>query len=169
MKHIRNVKFTRLFAGLLTALLFATLAVPLGAQPASETRPGPGFGPVYDAAHETTLYGTIQKVVTKHTVGSPAGMHLLVAGPQGLVDAHVGSFLSKETKEALHTGTPVQIVGAMTSLHGRNYLLARELNVGGSTVTVRSKRGLLAPGPSAHVARTRSKKTSHTAQKGGAR
>jgi hypothetical protein len=169
MKHIRNVKFTRLFAGLLTSLLFAALAVPLGAQPAPASRPGQGFGPVYEAAHETTLNGTIQQVVTKHTVGSPAGMHLLVAGPRGLVDAHVGPFLSKQTKEALHTGTPVQIVGAMTSLHGRNYLLARELNVGGSTVTVRSERGLLSPVPSARVRRARSKKTSQPEPNGGAR
>ena len=134
-------KPTRTIAGLLTGLLFAILAVPLGAQPAPESRVGHGFGPLYDAAHETTLHWTIQEVVTKHAVGSPAGMHLLVAGPQGVVDAHVGPFLSKETKEALQTGTPVRIVGAMASLHGKNYLLARELTVGGTTVTVRSEHG----------------------------
>ena len=169
MKHTRNMKCTLLFAGLLTALLFATLAIPLGAQPAPESRPGRGFGPAYDAAHETTLNGTIQEVITKRTVGSPAGMHLLVVGPQGVIDTHVGPFLSKQTKEALHTGTSVQIVGAMTSLHGKNYLLARLLTVGDHTVTVRSTHGLLAPVPSARKALARRENKSPVEVNGGAR
>ena len=97
----RLTKPTRLIAGLLCGLLLAILAVPLGAQPASTTHPAQGFGPVYDASHEITLNGTIQEFVTKRVVGSPTGMHLLVAGPDGVVDARVGPFLSKETKEAL--------------------------------------------------------------------
>jgi len=133
----------RIFAGLLTGLLFAILTIPLSAQTAPESRPGRGFGPVYDVAHETTLTGTIQEVVTKHTAGSPAGMHLLVAGAHGVVDAHVGPFLSKETKEALQTGMPVQIVGATLSLHGNEYFLARLVTVGGHTITIRNTRGLL--------------------------
>ena len=40
------------------------------------------------------------------------------------------------------TGAPVQIVGAMSLLHGRDYLLARLLTVGGRTVTLRSEHGL---------------------------
>lgn len=136
-------KNTRAIAGLLTGLLFAILAVPLGAQTAPQSRAARGFGPAYDAAHETILHGSIQEVVTKHAIGSPAGMHLLVAGPQGIVDTHVGPFLSKETKEALQKGTPVWIVGATLSLHGKEYFLARQLNVNGHTVTIRSTRGLL--------------------------
>jgi hypothetical protein len=156
-------------AGLLSALLFAILAVPLGAQPAPESRSPHGFGPFYDAAREITLNGDVQQVVTRHVPGSPVGMHLLVAGPEGLVDAHVGPFLSKEVKEALHTGTPVQIIGAMTSLNGKNYLLARELSVGGTTVTVRSKNGILLRAHSARLAPAPSQKTSQPESYGGAR
>jgi hypothetical protein len=129
--------------GLLASLLFAILAAPLGGQTAAESRPGSGFGPSYDAAHEIVLAGTIQEVVTHHAVGSPVGMHLLVAGPQGLTDAHVGPFLSQETRNALLTGAQVQMVGARLSLHGKDYLLVRQLTVGGRSVTVRSKHGLL--------------------------
>ena len=129
--------------GLLASLLFAMLAVPLGAQTAAESRPGSGFGPTYDVAHEIVLEGTIQEVVTEHAVGSPVGTHLLVAGPQGLTDAHVGPFLTQETKDALLTGAQVQMVGARLSLHGKDYLLVRQLTVGGRSVTVRSKHGLL--------------------------
>lgn len=134
---------TRTFAGLLSGLLFAILPIPLSAQAAPEPHAGQGFAPVYDAAHETRLMGTIEEVVTQHVAGSPAGMHLLVASPQGVVDAHVGPFLSREWKDALHTGTPVQIVGSMIQLHETDYFLARELSVGGRSITIRSTRGFL--------------------------
>jgi hypothetical protein len=169
MRCTRFTKPTRMIVGLLTGLLFATMAVPLGAQPASESRPGLGFGPVYDAAHEITVNGTIQKIVTRHVVGSPAGMHLLVARPEGVVDAHVGPFLSKETKKALQTGTPVRIVGATSSLNGKDYFLVRELTVGGSTVTVRSEHGLLVRVHSPRAQRARTEKTAQVELNGDAR
>ncbi len=172
MRRTRPTKPTRIrvliltIAGLLAGLLFAIVALPLGAQPASETRVGHGFGVVYDAAHEITLTGTVQEVITRHMPGEPAGMHLMVAGPQGFVDAHVGPFLNKETKEALHTGTPVQLVGAMASVRGKQYLLVRELNVGGSKVTVRNEHGFLVRSPGS-TAKTR--ETAKLESNGGAR
>jgi hypothetical protein len=54
-----------MIAALLAGFMFAILAVPLGAETAPPSRAGHGFGPVYDAAHEITVTGTIQKVVTK--------------------------------------------------------------------------------------------------------
>jgi hypothetical protein len=159
-------KPARMIAGLLTGLLFAIVAVPLGAQPAPESRREKGFGPVYDVAHEKTLNGTIREVVTKRVAGSPAGMHLLVAGPEGVVDSHVGSFLSKQTKESLQAGASVRIVGAMSSLHGKDYFLVRQLTVGGRTIKVRSERGVLEPEHSPRAARTRVNKTTKTTQKG---
>jgi hypothetical protein len=142
MKRFRMTN-TRLIAGLLSGLLFATMAVSLDAHAASESRAAQGFGPVYDAAHEITFEGTIQEVVVKHTPGSPAGMHLMVAGPNGLVDAHVGPFMSKEIKEVLQAGVPVRMVGANTTIHGKTFFLARQLTVDGKLVTVRSPRGFL--------------------------
>jgi hypothetical protein len=159
----------QLFAGLLSSLLFAAMAIPLGAQPASETHVGHGLGPVYDAAHEITVNGTIQTVVTKHTKGSPAGMHLMVMGTEGMVDAHVGPFLSKANREALQGGAPVRIVGAMTSEHGKSYLLARELTVGNRTIMVRSTHGTLAPMPAVGKAHSRSEKKRSVEVSGGAR
>jgi hypothetical protein len=155
MKCSLITKPVPILSGLLTGLLFALLAAPLAAQQAPESRAGRGFGPVYDMAHETTLTGTIQEVVTKHSAGSPAGMHLLVAGPEGVADAHLGPFLTEETKEALHIGTPVQIVGSMMQLHGKKYLLARELSVGGRTITIRSARGFLVYPHADRTAKTR--------------
>ncbi|HWW15610.1 MAG TPA: hypothetical protein VN310_13185 [Candidatus Dormibacteraeota bacterium] len=168
MRRFRFTQTTLLIAGL-CALIFAILAVPLGAQPASEARTGSGIGPVYDAAHEITVNGTIQTVVIKHTKGSPAGMHLMVMGPEGVVDAHVGPFLSKANREALQEGAPVRIVGAMSSQHGKSYLLARELTVGNRTITVRSEHGLLAPMPTGRRARSRGETKSPVEVSGGAR
>ncbi len=169
MRRRRSTKPIPLIAGLLAGLLFAILAVPLGAQPVPTTRVGHGFGPVYNAAHEITLSGDIQSVVTRHVKGSPLGMHLMVAGPKGLVDAHVGAFLSKADKDALHTGTPVEIVGAMMTLNGKNYLMAREVTVGGSTIKVRGKSGLLLRVHSVRTRPTRILKTAKAEQNGGAR
>jgi hypothetical protein len=167
MKFIRMTN-TRLIAGLLFGLLFATMAVSLDAHAASVSRHGQGFGPVYDAAHETTFEGTILEVVVKHTPGTPAGMHLMVAGPDGVVDAHIGPFMSKETKEVLQSGVPVRIVGANTELRGKTYFLARELTVDGNTITVRSKHGALTVGHSNREHISRPKASQHE-QNGGAR
>lgn len=126
----------------LNALLLAILVIPAGAQEPKSTV-GHGFGPAYDIAHETTLTGTIEDVVTKPAAGGVGGLHLMIAGPQGMVDAHLGAFLSKETKDSLHAGMPVQIIGAPMQLHDKEYFLARELNVDGHTVVIRSERGFL--------------------------
>jgi hypothetical protein len=134
---------TAMMAALLSGPLFMILAVPLGGQTAPESRAAQGFGPAYDVAHEITLTGVIREVVTKHEAGSPVGMHLLVSSSEGVVDTHVGPFLSKETKDALHIGTPVQIVGAKMQMRDKEYLLARELSLGGSTITIRNSRGFL--------------------------
>ena len=157
----------RLFAGLLGSLLLASFAVPLEAQAPPESHAARSFGSVYDIARETTLNGTIKQVVTQRVIGSPVGTHLLVSGPGGVVDTHVGPFLTEENKNALHTGTPVQIVGATIELSGKEFFLAREVKVGGRTITIRNQHGLLVR---PHVARiVRTKTNSQPAADGGAR
>jgi hypothetical protein len=143
MKQTGFTKPAAAFAALLTGLILMAAALPLGAATAPVARPGQGFGPAYDAAHETILAGTIQEVVTKHTAGSPAGLHLMVFAAKGVVDAHLGPFLSKETKDALQTGMPVQIVGATVTLKDKEYFLARQVTIGGNTITIRNTRGML--------------------------
>ena len=167
MKCIRTTKYTRPFARIVTSLFFAIFTIHPSAQTAAAPAPHlPTLG--YDKAHEITLNGTVQEVVSKRIAGSPIGMHLLVTGPQGLVDAHLGPYLTKDTQEALHTGEPVQIVGAMEKLHGTSYLLARQLIFGGRLVTVRSERGFLLRAHSSRVVRPQTVKTSVMEPNGGA-
>ncbi len=142
MRSTCKSKLSLAFQGLLPGVLLLLLAAPVFAQPAEEAHAARGVGQ-YDATHEVTINGTVQSVVTKRTVGSPAGMRLLVSTANGTIDAHVGSFLSKDAREALHMGLPLQIVGAMETIRGKQYLLARQLVYGGQTLTVRSSNGML--------------------------
>lgn len=142
MRLCRFTRRSRMIVGLMIVGLVAMAAAPLSAQE-RESHPGRGFNAPYDAAHEITVNGTVKEIVTRHALGTAPGMHLLVSGADGVVDAHVGSFLTEETRAALHEGLPVQIVGAMQELHGKQFLLARQITFGGRMVTVRSRTGFL--------------------------
>jgi hypothetical protein len=141
LRHLKSP--TRLFTGAVCGLLLTVLSIPICAQSGAEFPNVQSTGARYDAAHEITLTGTIQEVLNKRVAGGPVGMHVLIAGQEGLVDAHLGPFLSQESKEALHAGTPVQVVGAIVEMHDKQYLLAREVTVGGRTIEIRNTRGFL--------------------------
>jgi hypothetical protein len=165
MRRNRLTSRTRLFTGLLSALLFSSWAIPFAAQVAPEIRAEPGFAGC-DATHETTLVGTIQDVIIEHVVGSPAGLHLLVACRQGVVDTHFGRFLCQQAKEVLYTGTPVKIVGTAIQLEDKGYCLARELSVGSRNIAIRNRRGsLIDP----HDGGMKAKATAQADREGGGR
>lgn len=167
---IRKTDFTRrgrMIARLLTGLLLAVSAIPLGAQSGADSRAQQGLG--YDKAHEITLNGTIQEVFSQSIPGSLVGLHLLVATPQGTIDAHLGSYLTKDSQEALQVGASVQIVGAMETLHGKDYLLARQVTFSGRIVKVRSENGFLVRVHSPRAPRSSTEKTSQVEADGDAR
>lgn len=137
------LNYASVMAGLNVALLLAILTSLLTAQRSRESVPPKGPAPAYDAAHEFAFDGTIQAVVTHHEAGSPAGLHLIVSGDMGRVDAHLGPFLTQETRDALHMGLSLHVVGAMKDFHGKPILLARLISFGGRTVIVRSLHGAL--------------------------
>lgn len=157
----------RVIAGVLTALLFAIVPLQPSAQTAADSRTQRPVKFGYNKAREITVNGTVQEVVTKHAAYSPVGMHLLVAGPEGVVDAHVGPYLTKDVQAALHTGLPLQVVGAMEESHGKQYLLARQLIFGGRTVTVRNENGFLARARGPRMAHSKPvNRNAKTTQKG---
>lgn len=139
MKSRSRKKFTLALAGIVSAVLVA--AIPAGAQSAAVS-PARGPIPVYNAADEVTINGTVQEVVTKRVPGSPVGMHLIVAGTTGTIDAHVGAFLNKTMQQAIHTGLPVKMVGVTVTARDRQFFLVRQLSYGGQTVLVRNKNGI---------------------------
>ncbi len=166
MRSTCTRKLTLALAGLLPGVLMVSLATPVVAEPAAGSVPERNAIAKYDATREITINGTVQQVITKHVAGSPAGMHLMVSGAQGLVDAHVGPYMSKSAKEALHMGLPVQIVGAMETLRGKQYLIVRQLGYGGQTLTIRNKYGFYLT-PAQSSGSTSSKKGVKTVHLGG--
>ena len=146
--------------------LCAIIAIPVNAQPTADSHHARTLA--YDRTHEITVNATVEQVITKPAAGSPAGLHVMVTGPDGTVDAHLGPYMTQETREALRVGTPVQIVGAMDTVSGKSYLLARQLIFGGRLVTVRSLGGFLIQGSSSHAHRG-AQKTSAFKSDGGAR
>jgi hypothetical protein len=137
-----------MIAGLRIGLLVAIFAGSLIAQRANESISPRRSVLAYDPAHELALDGTVQEVVSQHEIGSPAGLHLIVSGETGTVDAHLGPFMTQETREALHMGLPVHVVGEMKEFHGKPIMLARLITFGGRTVIVRSPHGALVLYPS---------------------
>lgn len=166
MRYQRFTIPARTIATLLASVLLAILAVPLAAPAAGDSTSH--YPLVYDKTQEITLTGTIQQIVSHPAAGEPFGLQLLIAGPQGTVAAHLGPYISHDTQQALQIGTPVQIVGAMATYHGKDYLLARQLIFSGRLVTVRSENGFLLQGQGSHTAHHSSAKTSQTEANGGA-
>jgi hypothetical protein len=116
----------------------------------------------YSRACEITTKGTIQKVIADRTAGGPAGMHILVEGPQGVMDASLGSNIGHDLKAELVAGQSVQLVGVTRTIRGREYLLARQMTIAGRQVVIRNEHGF----PFGARSRTRVKQS---AVNGGAR
>jgi hypothetical protein len=99
--------------------------------------------PAYRSDQEIRITATIQQVVSKRIENSPAGLHLTLAGPQGVYDASLGPFLSSDVKRSLASGKSVEVTGAVETVRGQSYLLVREVTVDGKLITVRSEKGFL--------------------------
>lgn len=94
-------------------------------------------------AHDSAMSGTVQRLITNHKPGVPAGFQLLVDGPQGSFTASLGSNLSREVQLSLSQGAPVQISGVMQTINDKEYLLARTLTVSGKQTIIRNENGFL--------------------------
>jgi hypothetical protein len=136
-------KFFALRFALLSALFLAILAYPLAAQTAEKPVNSEPWTQAYDASHEISIEGTVQEVVAHRIPGSPVGLHVIVNAPQGPLDVHLGPYMSKAIAESLQFGTSIGIVGSMMQVNGRDYLLARQINLNGQTVTLRAESGVL--------------------------
>jgi hypothetical protein len=95
------------------------------------------------ASNQITVAGTIQQVPSEHTPGSPAGLHLLVTSPQGVLDASLGPNLTEDVRQALTTGQQVQVVGVIQTINGHSYLLAHQLILAGRQILIRNENGFL--------------------------
>ncbi|MFZ0137179.1 MAG: hypothetical protein WAK89_08980 [Candidatus Sulfotelmatobacter sp.] len=147
-----------LIAGLLSGLLVAILAVPLGAQPVPKAQP------YYDIAKEVTLSGTVSSVISRPKVGA----HLELATSSGAVDADLGRW-GLMGKGALHIapGAQVQVTGVMKTLKNKEVFIARTVTMGGKAYTMRNQHGIpVSPQTRARAGQKPAPFNSRAAQKG---
>jgi hypothetical protein len=97
----------------------------------------------YSPARETTFTGTIDQLVAGHTAGSPAGLHVLVNSPKGVIDASLGSYVSAQVQQSLAKGAAVQLSGVTRTIDATDYLLTRTLTVAGHSINIRNAHGFL--------------------------
>jgi len=97
----------------------------------------------YRADQEIRVTASIQQIVTKRIENSPAGLHLMLASPQGAYDASLGPNISSEVKRSLTAGKSIEVTGAIETVRGQSYLLVRELMLDGKLIVVRNEKGFL--------------------------
>jgi hypothetical protein len=135
MRRYCLTKPTQRIAGLLAGLLFAILAVPLIAQPAS------AHG--YNVSAEVTLSGTVSSVLHRAAPGMMWGSHLMIETASGSVDASLGRWgLEGKDAPSIAAGQRVEVTGIMRTLHDKEVFVVRTLKSDGKTFTIRNARGL---------------------------
>lgn len=90
-------------------------------------------------AHDITMTGTVQQLVTAHA----SGLQLVMDGQQGSFTASLGPKLSSEVRQSLSRGVPVQVVVIQQTINGKQNLLVRKLTVAGKETVVRNENGFL--------------------------
>jgi hypothetical protein len=96
----------------------------------------------WNAGDETTVGGVIREVLAKKPDGAPAGLNFVMTGSQHALTVSIGGNLDPKFRDLLRAGETVRVTGVVRSIGGQDYLLARELVVGGQTIQVRSSNGL---------------------------
>jgi hypothetical protein len=89
------------------------------------------------------MAGTLQQIISTRTPGTPAGLQLVVDGPQGAFAAILGPALNDQLRQTLSPGAAVQVSGVKETINGQSYLLARKLTVAGNQVIIRNEHGFL--------------------------
>ena len=102
MKSFRCMYATRLFAAPLLGLLLASCTLPLNAQTSLDSASTRPFAPAYKNPQEITLTGVVREVISAPAPHRPIGQHLVIASPQGAIDAHLGPYLSDDVLKALY-------------------------------------------------------------------
>ena len=137
MRRMCLIKPTPLIAGLLTGLLVAIVATPLGA---ATVKAEPH--PYYDITQEVTLSGPVTGVVQRPVPGMIFGSHILLTTGSGTVDASLGKWgLAGKGAPSIHNGEQVTVRGVMKTVRDKQVFIVRTMEVGGHTYTIRNQHG----------------------------
>jgi hypothetical protein len=132
------------FGGLMGALCLIVPLAGLAAGPQAGSEREAGRVSKFDARNDVTLEGRVSRVVSGPAKGLLVGAHLIVSGPAGAVDVHLGDYAMKGPNAlSVSPGEKVRVAGIMTTVKGRPVLLARTVQIGTLTYRIRSERGFL--------------------------
>ena len=127
-------------------LLCGALTTDATAQTTIASQPSSGFIG-WDASKtkssDVAVTAIIQEVVPNHASGIPAGLHVMLGTPQGVLDASVGPYLAPDVQQMLVAGKQLQVFGQVKTINDQKYLLVRQLVLDGKPVVVRNDHGSL--------------------------
>ncbi|MGZ4788960.1 MAG: hypothetical protein ACXVZX_10620 [Terriglobales bacterium] len=98
----------------------------------------------YDVTAETKVSGVVEVVQEFQCPwsGTGSGIHLVLKTDRGTVYVHAGDARFLRAHRAIfNRGDRIEVVGLKLSVGGKEALIARELNRGGSRFTVRDAQG----------------------------
>jgi hypothetical protein len=103
--------------------------------------PVPHSNTPYQLSREIALQGAVVSFTTNSQV-SPAGAHVTIQTASGVVDVHLGNAnLLAASHFTLSPGDTVRVVGETIATGKSSQFLARVIQKGGQSLTVRSVRG----------------------------
>jgi hypothetical protein len=96
----------------------------------------------YDVSKETVLQGTVVSYTASSTV-PPIGPHVSIQTSSGVVDVHLGSATFMKANDIfLNAGDSVKVVGESRPFGSGGVFMARILQKGSQTVTLRNLNGI---------------------------
>jgi hypothetical protein len=122
------------------AILLISFQRPIQAQTVQAQPVEAATGP--DLTAEVTLTGTVRSVLMKAAPGMIVGSHLLLATPNGQVDASLGRFgLQGEGAVSVAAGQQIEATGVMKRIKDKFVFLVRSVKVDAAVYTIRNKHG----------------------------
>ena len=96
----------------------------------------------YDKSKEVTVTGTVEAVTPQQGMRGMGGTHLTLAVGAEKLDVHVGPtpWLA-DKKYEFAAGDQLTIVGSRQTIAGVDSLIAREIDKGGTTMSLRDENG----------------------------
>jgi hypothetical protein len=136
-----------LFISLLPVILLCgALTRDAAAQNNVASQPSTGFigwDTSKSKSSDVGVTAIIQQVVPNHALGIPAGLHVMLGTPQGVLDASVGPYLVPDIQQALVAGKQIQAFGQIKTIHDQKYLIVRQLVLEGKPIVIRDDDGSL--------------------------
>lgn len=127
-----NIKAVGFFVGVASLALVFARDVP------AQGRGSGGRGPNYNVATEATVTGTVQDLKP----GPQQGVHAMLKTADATLELALGpSWYQTEKKYEIAKGDQLTVIGAKTTVEGRDVLLVREIKKGSETMTFRDANG----------------------------